>query len=132
WKIPHVTAVVSGTAGYEAVRSSVDALLASTVPDLSVVVTGPWDTLDRDRRAPLKDPNLDLVLVHGHYEHESRVHLATAEEVHPSVPFVLRLPAGWMPGEDSVARLLRLARNEALGLIRVLLDETPDGVVEAR
>ncbi|GAB2909059.1 glycosyltransferase [Nonomuraea fastidiosa] len=132
WKIPHVTAVVSGTAGYEAVRSSVDALLASTVPDLSVVVTGPWDTLDRDRRAPLKDPNLDLVLVHGHYEHEGRVRLATTEEIHPSVPFVLRLPAGWMPGEDSVARLLRLARNEALGLIRVLLDETPDGVVEAR
>ncbi|MEV4798493.1 glycosyltransferase [Nonomuraea sp. NPDC049421] len=132
WKVPQVTAVVPGIAGYESVRASVDALLASTVADLSVVVTGPWDTLDRDRRAPLKDPNLDLVLVHGHYEHEGRVRLATAEEVDPSTPFVLRLPAGWVPGEDSVARLLRLMRNEGLGLVRVLLEEAADAVAEAR
>ncbi|MEV0161472.1 GT2 family glycosyltransferase [Nonomuraea fuscirosea] len=132
WKVPYVTAVVDGTAGYEAVRASVDALLAATVADLSVVVVGPWDTLDRDRRAPLKDPNLDLVLVHGHYEHESRVRLATAEEVDPSTPFVLRLPAGWAPGEDSLARLLALARNEALGLVEVLLRESAEGVVSAR
>ncbi|SDH11709.1 glycosyltransferase family 2 protein [Nonomuraea jiangxiensis] len=132
WKVPNLTAVVDGTAGYEAVRATVDALLASTVTDLSVVLVGPWDTLDRDRRAPLKDPNLDLVLVHGHYEHESRIRLATAEEVHPSVPFVLRLPAGWVPGEDSVARLLNLARAEGLGLIGVLLGESSEGIVAAR
>ncbi|MGR6921957.1 glycosyltransferase [[Actinomadura] parvosata] len=132
WKVPNVTAVLDGTAGYEAVRAAVDALLASTVADLSVVLAGPWDTLDRDRRAPLQDPNLDLVLVHGHYEHESRVLLATREEVHPSVPFVLRLPPGWVPGEDSVARLLDLARAEGLGLVQVLLAETPGGVVSAR
>ncbi|MFD0478501.1 hypothetical protein ACFQ0B_67680 [Nonomuraea thailandensis] len=132
WKVPNVTAVLDGTAGYEAVRAGVDALLASTVTDLSVVLVGPWDTLDRDRRAPLQDPKLDLVLVHGHYEHESRVLLATEEEVHPSVPFVLRLPAGWVPGEDSLARLLALARAEGLGLIQVLLAEAPGGTVTAR
>ncbi|TDD05133.1 glycosyltransferase [Nonomuraea deserti] len=132
WKVPYVTAVIDGTAGYEAVRASVDALLASTVVDLSVVVVGPWDTLDRDRRAPLNDPNLDLVLVHGHYEHESRVRLATAEEVDPRVPFVLRLPAGWAPGEDSVAVLLDLARVEGLGLIEVVLDESAGDAVSAR
>ncbi|TDD26017.1 glycosyltransferase [Nonomuraea diastatica] len=132
WKVPNVTAVVDGTAGYEAVRTSVDALLASTVVDLSVVVVGPWDALDRDRRAPLNDPNLDLVLVHGHYEHESRVRLATAEEVDPRVPFVLRLPAGWAPGEDSVAVLLDLARVEGLGLIEVALDEPAGDAVTAR
>ncbi|MEW9550715.1 glycosyltransferase [Nonomuraea sp. NPDC050783] len=132
WKVPYVTAVMDGTAGYEAVRAGVDALLASTVTDLSVVLVGPWDTLDRDRRAPLKDPNLDLVLVHGHYEHEPRVRLATTEEVHPSVPFVLRLPAGWVPGEDSLARLLNLARTEGLGLVNVLLRESAEGVVAAR
>ncbi|MGP3933134.1 glycosyltransferase [Nonomuraea sp. KM88] len=132
WQVPYVTTVVDGTAGYEAVRASVDALLASTVVDLSVVVVGPWDTLDRDRRAPLNDPNLDLVLVHGHYEHESRVRLATAEEVDPRVPFVLRLPAGWAPGEDSVAVLLDLARVEGLGLIEVMLDEPAGDAVPAR
>ncbi|TDD44944.1 glycosyltransferase [Nonomuraea terrae] len=132
WKIPYVTAVVDGTAGYDNVRATVDALLAGTTGDLSVVVVGPWDKLDRDRRAPLKDPNLELVLVHGHYEHESRVHLATTEEVHPSVPFVLRVPAGWVPGEDTVSRLLNVAKADEAGLVGVLLDETPEGVTAAR
>ncbi|WP_247815826.1 glycosyltransferase family 2 protein [Actinomadura luzonensis] len=119
WKVPYVTAVLDGTAGYEAVRASVDALLASTVVDLSVLLTGPWDTLDGDRRAPLKDPDLDLVLVQGHYAHEPRVRLAAAGEADPSVPFVLRLPAGLVPGEDSVARLVGLARAEGLGLVEL-------------
>ncbi|KAB8197272.1 glycosyltransferase [Nonomuraea phyllanthi] len=132
WKVPYVTAVVDGTAGYDAVRATVDALLAGTVPDLSVLVVGPWDTLERDRRAPLKDPDLELVLVHGHYLHEGRVRLAATESVDPAVPFVLRLPAGWVPGEDSVARLLDLARDEGLGLVDVLLAESPEGVVTAR
>ncbi|MEV0618082.1 glycosyltransferase [Nonomuraea sp. NPDC050404] len=132
WKVPYVTAVVDGTAGYDEVRATVDALLAGTVPDLSVLLVGPWDGLDRDRRAPLKDPDLELVLVHGHYRHEGRVRLAATSEVDPAVPFVLRLPAGWVPGEDSLAGLLELAREEGLGLVNVLLDESSDGVVAAR
>ncbi|MFG1706960.1 glycosyltransferase [Nonomuraea sp. M3C6] len=132
WKVPNVTAVLDGTAGYEAVRAAVDALLAGTVADLSVVLVGPWDKLDRDRRAPLQDPDLDLVLVQGHYEHESRVRLAAEEEVHPSVPFVLRLPPGWVPGEDSVSRLLNVARADGAGLVNVLLEESTEGIVAAR
>ncbi|PRX59296.1 GT2 family glycosyltransferase [Nonomuraea fuscirosea] len=142
WKVPYVTAVVDGTAGYDPVRASVDALLAGTVPDVSVLLTGPWDTLDRDRRAPLKDPALELVLVHGHYEHEGRVRLAASGDggghagadgaVDPAVPYVLRLPAGWIPGEDTLARLLDLARDEGLGLVNVLLRESAEGVVTAR
>ncbi|MFI6632668.1 glycosyltransferase [Nonomuraea fuscirosea] len=142
WKVPYVTAVVDGTAGYDPVRASVDALLAGTVPDVSVLLTGPWDTLDRDRRAPLKDPALELVLVHGHYEHEGRVHLAATGDggghagadgaVDPAVPYVLRLPAGWIPGEDTLARLLDLARDQGLGLVSVLLRESAEGVVTAR
>ncbi|MBF8189901.1 glycosyltransferase [Nonomuraea sp. K274] len=132
WKVPYVVVVVDGTAGYDVVRPAVDALLAGTVPDISVLVTGPWDTLDRDRRAPLRDPDLDLVLVHGHYLHEGRVHLSVAETVDPAVPFVLRLPPGWIPGEDTLARLLELARDEGLGLVNVLLGESPEGVVAAR
>lgn len=132
WKVPYVTAVLDGAAGYEPVRAAVDALLACTVADLSVLLVGPWDTLERDRRAPLKDPALDLVLVQGHYEHEGRVRLSAAEDVDPSVPYVLRLPPGWVPGEDTVARLLDLARDEGLGLVNVLLDETGEGVAAAR
>ncbi|YCK41824.1 glycosyltransferase [Actinomadura sp. ATCC 39365] len=132
WKIPYVTAVVDGTAGYDSVRATVDALLAGTVPDLSVLLLGPWDELDRERRSPLKDPGLDLALVHGHYLHEGRVRLVTAEEVDPATPFVLRLPTGWIPGEDTLARLLDLARDEGLGLVAVLLRESSQGVVAAR
>ncbi|NUW41488.1 glycosyltransferase family 2 protein [Nonomuraea rhodomycinica] len=132
WKVPYVTAVVDGTAGYESVRATVDALLAGTVADLSVVVTGPWESLERERRAPLTDPELDLVLVHGHYRHEGRVRLAEAAEADPAVPYVLRLPPGWSPGEDSLARLLDLCRDEGLGLVSVLLEESPHGVVAAR
>ncbi|MEV4101670.1 glycosyltransferase [Nonomuraea sp. NPDC049649] len=132
WKIPYVEVVVDGTTGFDGVRATVDALLAGTMNDLRVVVVGPWDTLERDRRAPLRDPNLELVLVRGHYEHESRVRLATSDEADPAVPYVLRLPPGWVPGEDSVAALLELAREDGLGLVNVLLDETADGIVAAR
>ncbi|MFC7589207.1 glycosyltransferase family 2 protein [Nonomuraea antimicrobica] len=132
WKVPYVTAVVDGTGGYDGVRATVDALLACTVPDLSVLVTGPWDTLGRDHRAPLEDPDLELVLVHGHYRHEGRVRLAETGDVDPAVPFVLRLPGGWIPGEDTLARLLDLARDEGLGLVDVLLGESSECVVAAR
>ncbi|MGW4801097.1 glycosyltransferase family 2 protein, partial [Nonomuraea sp. NPDC004297] len=77
-------------------------------------------------------PDLELVLVHGHYLHEGRVRLAEAADADPAVPFLLRLPAGWIPGEDALARLLDLARDEGLGLVNVLLHESPDGVVAAR
>ncbi|GAA4909284.1 glycosyltransferase involved in cell wall biosynthesis [Nonomuraea thailandensis] len=133
WKVPYVTVVVDGTRGYDAVRATVDAVLAGTVPDVSVLLVGPWATLDRDRRAPLRDPDLELVLVHGHYLHEGRVRLAETPDVDLAVPFVLRLPTGWAPGEDTLGRLLDLARDDALGLVNVLLHETSaDGVVAAR
>ncbi|MEV4475074.1 glycosyltransferase [Nonomuraea sp. NPDC049504] len=137
WKVPYVTAVVSATTtGYDEVRATVDALLAGTVPDVSVLLVGPWDTLDHDRRAPLKDPSLDLVLIEGHYRHEGRVHLVTSASasasVDPAVPYTLHLPAGWIPGHDTLARLLDLARDEGLGLVNLLLDESSGGVVAAR
>ncbi|WP_336208397.1 glycosyltransferase [Nonomuraea sp. LPB2021202275-12-8] len=132
WKIPYVEAVVDGTAGYESVRATVDALLAGTQYDLRVVIVGPWDGLGRDRRAPLNDPALELVLVHGHYQHEGRVRFSTTGETGFTVPYVLRLPPGWAPGEDSLAALLELSRADGLGLVNVLLDESPSGVVAAR
>ncbi|WP_219505890.1 glycosyltransferase family 2 protein [Nonomuraea ceibae] len=132
WLVPSVVALVDGTAPYEDVRATVDALLAGTVNDVRVHLVGPWDELDRDRRAPLKDPRLDQVLVHGHYQHEGRVGLVTTDEVDPRVPFLLRLPPGWAPGEDSLARLLDLARGEVFGLVNVLLAESATGIETAR
>ncbi|MFI6811051.1 glycosyltransferase [Nonomuraea sp. NPDC050328] len=152
WKVPLVTAVVPA-GGYDETRATVDALLAGTVPDVSVVLTGDWPAAIGDRRAPLRDPNLDLTLLRGHYTHEARVRLAvdpsappyeqgTAVDpavpyargalVDPAVPYVLRVPAGWVPGADTLARLLDLMREEDHGLVNVLLAEDPAGLTVAR
>ncbi|MFO7249786.1 MAG: glycosyltransferase [Actinomycetes bacterium] len=126
WLVPYVEVVVDAAgASYEDVRATVDACLAGTVPDVAVVLTGPWDTLNPERRAPLKDPRLDLALIHGHYRHEGRVRLA--REVAPTkAPFRLRIPAGWVPGEDTIARLVDLAIEDGYGLVSVLLAERPE------
>ncbi|MDF5752529.1 glycosyltransferase family 2 protein [Spongiactinospora sp. TRM90649] len=132
WKVPYVRAIVEA-AGYDDVRATVDSLLGGTIPDLAVEVVGPWSRLDPERRAPLTDPDLDLVLIGGHYAHESRVRLAENEpEATAAEPFRLRIPAGWAAGEESLARILDLAREQGHGLINVLLDEREDGVVAAR
>ncbi|MFF5113336.1 glycosyltransferase [Streptosporangium sp. NPDC000509] len=155
WKVPYVEVVVEpgGTGGpgkyaYDEVRATVDAVLAGTVPDVAVTLTGPWDRVGVEGRAPLRDPDLDLVLIRGHYAHEPRVRFAaeTAETSETSetseaprdrpgsspsparaVPYRLRLPAGWVPGEDTLARLLDLAVDEGYGLVSVLLAEEDGG-----
>ena len=141
WLVPYVEVIVDADgATYEDVRATVDSALAGTVPDVSVLVTGPWAGLTPERRAPLKDPRLDLALVRGHYAHEGRVRLV-AEETPTNAPFRLRVPAGWALGEDTLAGLLDLANGEGYGLISVLLAEPPGtgntaeagrGVVSAR
>ncbi|WP_271216640.1 glycosyltransferase family 2 protein [Streptosporangium carneum] len=46
WLVPYVEVVVDAEdASFEDVRASVDGALASTLADVSVVVTGPWDAL---------------------------------------------------------------------------------------
>jgi hypothetical protein len=116
-------------ATYDDVRATVDAVLAGTLPDVSVVLPGSWDGLEPERRAPLADPNLDKVLIKGLYTHEPRVRLGGRAGL---APFVLRLPPGWVPGEDSVAALVEAAMTRSIGLVSVLLAETPDGVLAGR
>ncbi|RCG30909.1 glycosyltransferase [Sphaerisporangium album] len=130
WKVPYLDVVVEA-GGYDETRATVDAVLAGTVPDVSVLLDGPWDALTPERRAPLTDPRLDLTLLRGHYAHDTRVRL-TSGEAERLAPYRLRLPAGWVPGEDTLARLLDLAVDGDHGLVSVLLDEAPDGVTTAR
>ncbi|GAA4218898.1 glycosyltransferase involved in cell wall biosynthesis [Streptosporangium album] len=169
WKVPYLEVVVEpagrqGPAeadgrkyGYDEVRATVDAVLAGTLPDVVVTVPGPWDRVRAEGRAPLTDPDLDLVLIQGHYAHEGRVRFvsgpsgeAPALPPHPpeagaaprggdppetgvAAPYRLRLPAGWVPGEDSLARLLDLARDGGYGLVAVLLaEDSSEAVVAAR
>ncbi|MFF0573581.1 glycosyltransferase family 2 protein [Streptosporangium saharense] len=130
WKVPYLEVVVEsdGDPGYDEVRASVDAVLAGTVPDVAVTVAGPWERAGAEGRAPLRDPDLDLTLILGHYAHEGRVRFAPspdgrAEPSWGAVPYRLRLPAGWTPGEDTLARLLDLATEGGYGLVSVLLAE---------
>ncbi|GAA4563332.1 hypothetical protein GCM10023193_32200 [Planotetraspora kaengkrachanensis] len=132
WDVPYVEVEIDATdASYEDVRASVDGILGSTVPDVSVVLLGPWEELDREpeRRSPLKDPRLDLMLIRGHYAYDSRVQIGGRSG---RAPYVLRLPAGWVPGEDTLAELLHLMVERPLGLLSVLLSGLLEGGVMAR
>ncbi|WP_084960855.1 glycosyltransferase [Thermoactinospora rubra] len=150
WLVPYVEAVVHA-AGYEDVRATVDSLLASSVPDLRVTVVGPWGSLGRERRSPLRDPDLDLRLVRAAFEHDPRVRLAAPDEPLPGealpgkaggagtvgtvgavAPFVLRCPAGWTAGADTVARLVERLEETDGGVLCAVLEETREGVMTAR
>ncbi|MEU0564324.1 glycosyltransferase [Nonomuraea sp. NPDC005983] len=49
-----------------------------------------------------------------------------------TAPFRLLLPPGWVPGKDTVERLLAHLEDRDAGALCVALDETQDGVVVAR
>ncbi|WP_219464912.1 glycosyltransferase family 2 protein [Nonomuraea rhizosphaerae] len=145
WLVPYVEAVVPATglaagpaAGYEDVRATVDALLGGTVPDVAVTVTGPWAALGDERRSPLRDPGLDLRLIHATFEHDARVRLAEPAEdpsgdgIKVVPPFRLLLPAGWVPSRDTLERLVDHLEEHDGGCVCVALDETEHGVVVAR
>ncbi|MFF4991056.1 glycosyltransferase [Streptosporangium saharense] len=139
WRVPYVEVVVDAAdASFEDVRASVDGALASTLSDVSVVLTGPWALLDarppgEDGHPPLDDPLLDLRLARGQYAGDGRVRLA--ERVPATsfpAPFRLTCPAGWVPGAESLAMLVELADQDDEGLLLVALDEDETGVIAAR
>ncbi|MEV0379111.1 glycosyltransferase [Nonomuraea sp. NPDC050643] len=138
WLVPYVDATVTVPAAvgaYEDVRASVDALLAGSLPDVRVTVAGPWDTLTGDRRSPLAEPYLDLRLIHAGFDHDPRVHLRTDRAAGPlpgTAPFRLSLPAGWVPGKDTVERLVAYMEEHDMGTLCVALEETAAGVTAAR
>jgi len=134
WLVPCVEAVIEvGDAPYERVRATADAVLASTLPDVTVTLVAPWGEPPEGRRSPLDDPWLDLRLLRYTYAHEPRVRFA--EAVPPdSFPAMFRLtcPPGWAPAPDTLDRLVADTNRKAWGLACLALAETPDGVVTAR
>ncbi len=134
WAVPYVEVVIDAHgATYEQVRASVDAALAGTVADTSVVLLGPWDKLPSGRRASLDEPMLDTRLAYNLYEHEPRVRFAraAAESCAPT-PFRVTCPAGWVLGPDSLASLVELAERRGYGLVSAIVQETAAGVSALR
>ncbi|GGL03427.1 hypothetical protein Sme01_65380 [Sphaerisporangium melleum] len=133
WLVPYVDVVVEAAgASYDDLRATVDGLLASTLNDIRITLVGPWESVREDRRNPLDSPLLDLLMVRGLYRGEPRVRFAESvpETVAP-VPYRLLCPAGWVPGPETLRRLVRQAVERGDGLVSVALDEA-DEVIAAR
>ncbi|WP_283137251.1 glycosyltransferase [Rhizohabitans arisaemae] len=120
WLVPYVEVAVQA-ADYEDTAATVDGFLASSIPDVRVTLTGPWNILRaRERRPFLDDPLLDLRMLHAAYEHEGRVRLAQGIDPGPTpVPFRLSCPAGWVPDFRSLRQLTDLATEHGYGLVSV-------------
>lgn len=132
WLVPYVRVAVTATT-YEETRATVDSALAGTLTDAAVTLVGPWSKLTGERRSNLDDPMLELRLLHNLYAHEPRVEFAEGAPVSAApAAFLVTLPAGWVLGADTLARLVKHADRDLLGLVCVALAETPGGVVAAR
>ncbi|GAA3581197.1 hypothetical protein GCM10022419_073390 [Nonomuraea rosea] len=132
WLVPYLRVVVAATT-YEQTRATVDSALAGTLADAAVTLVGPWGKLTGERRSNLDDPLLDLRLLHHLYAHEPRVVFAESVPATAApAPFQLSLPAGWVLGADTLAKLVGHADRDLLGLVCVALAEGAEGVVAAR
>ncbi len=121
WRVPLVTAVVVADGSYEQVRACVDRLLAGGPQDLEVVLVGPWSSLTDERRRVLDDPLLDLRLLAAWYRSEPRVRLAeqAPDSAFPA-PYLVTVPAQLGVSPQTLPRLLALADDLRLGLVRVV------------
>ncbi|MFC4107669.1 glycosyltransferase [Micromonospora zhanjiangensis] len=121
WAVPLVTAVLPAEGSLERVRTAVDRLLASDLTDLRVKLVADWDKITDERRSILADPLLDRRLIQVTYRSDPRVELVgeAPETAYPS-PFLLRLPAHVGVGPDTVRRLVAVADEWQVGLVRLL------------
>ncbi|MDN4173230.1 glycosyltransferase family 2 protein [Nocardioides sp. SOB77] len=130
YSVPYLE-VVLDTRGqpHDAVCTVVDAVLASTLADLSVVLLGDWDALTDDRRSPLADPLLDTRLVHASYVGDPRVRfLGSLPEGRCPAMFRMTLPdAGWAPRRPALAALLMHLERTHHGLRQVHCPGGPAG-----
>ncbi|GIF52731.1 GT2 family glycosyltransferase [Asanoa ferruginea] len=133
WKVPLVTAVVPAEGSFELVRTCVDRLLASDVNDLRILLVADWSAITQERMSVLNDPLLDRRLIEATYRSEPRVALVSAvpETVYPS-PYLLRVPVTCGVDANTVRRLVGVADEWQVGLVRVLPPGVtgPDAAVE--
>jgi glycosyltransferase involved in cell wall biosynthesis len=133
WKVPLVTAVVPADGSFELVRTCVDRLLASDVTDLRILLVADWSAVTQERMSVLNDPLLDRRLIEATYRSEPRVALISAvpETVYPS-PYLLRVPVTCGVDANTVRRLVGVADEWQVGLVRVLPAgvSSPDAAVE--
>ncbi|MFG1873477.1 glycosyltransferase [Sphaerisporangium sp. NPDC049003] len=133
WLVPYAEVVVEAEgASYEDTRATVDGFLASSLNDIQITLVGPWDSLRQDRRNPLDSPDLDLLLLRGLYRGDPRVRYAehVPATAAPS-SFRMLCPAGWVPGQETLRRVVDLAVEHGYGLVDIALDEV-DEVITAR
>jgi len=127
YAVPYVEVVLDSAGESHAdVVAVVDAVLASSVPDLVVTLLGPWSALTDERVAVLDDPHLDARLVHASYVSEPRVRLRESLE-DGGGPAMLRLTlssAAWAPERQAVNRMVRELEWTHHGLRTAL---QPDG-----
>jgi GT2 family glycosyltransferase len=131
YAVPYVEVVLDLTgdaagATHHDVVSTVDAVLASSVPDLVVTLVGPWSALSDERVAVLDDPQLDARLVHASYAADPRVRLVDHVDDGRS-PAMLRLvlsSAAWAPDRQTLNRMVRELEWTHHGLRTALM---PDG-----
>src|SRR5205085_819999 len=119
YSVPYLE-VVLDTRGHDfhPVIATVDAILNSTLNDLSVVLVGDWSHLGDERCAPLDDPMLDTRLIHESYVGDPRVHLVDdLPEGRCGAMFRMTLEsADWAPTHKTVARLLNNLERSHHGL----------------
>ncbi|WP_405143366.1 glycosyltransferase [Sphaerisporangium sp. NBC_01403] len=133
WLVPYAEVVVEVEgAPYEDTRATVDGFLASSLNDIQITLVGPWGSVEEDRRNPLDNPRLDLLLLRGLYRGDPRVRYAerVPATAAPS-SFRMRCPAGWVPGQETLRRVVEQAVEHGHGLVNIALDET-DEVITAR
>lgn len=106
----------------------VDAVLASTLPDLVVTLFADWVDLTEERRSPLDDPLLSTRLIHATYLADPRVRMISRLPAgQPDATFRLHLTsADWVPTRRALADLVLHMEKTHDGLRRVRF---PDGSV---
>ncbi len=132
WLVPYVDVVVDvADQQYEVVRATIDAVLASTLPDVRVTAVGPWRKLEFGTRPVLADPHLDLRLVRATYAHDGRVVFVNSlgETSFPAT-FRFVCPAGWAPRPDTLEWLTSKANDADTGIVRLNV-QSSDGIRRA-